>query len=56
MNTCEQVRLSHLQRQAVIYVRQSSPHQVLTNHESRQLQYALRERAIEFQQISVLQG
>ena len=47
MNTCEQVRPSHLQRQAVIYVRQSSPHQVLTNHESRQLQYALRERAIE---------
>jgi DNA invertase Pin-like site-specific DNA recombinase len=47
MNTCEQVRPSHLQRQAVIYVRQSSPHQVMTHHESRQLQYALRERAIE---------
>jgi DNA invertase Pin-like site-specific DNA recombinase len=47
MNTCEQVHSTHLQRQAVIYVRQSSPHQVMTNHESRQLQYALRERAIE---------
>jgi DNA invertase Pin-like site-specific DNA recombinase len=47
MNTCEQVRPTHLQRQAIIYVRQSSPHQVLTNHESRRLQYGLRERAIE---------
>jgi DNA invertase Pin-like site-specific DNA recombinase len=47
MNRCEQVHPIHLQRQAVVYVRQSSPHQVLTNHESRQLQYALRERAIE---------
>jgi DNA invertase Pin-like site-specific DNA recombinase len=47
MNTCELVRPTHLQRQAVIYVRQSSPHQVLTNHESRQLQYALQQRAVE---------
>jgi DNA invertase Pin-like site-specific DNA recombinase len=47
MSTCEQVRPTHLQRQAVIYVRQSSPHQVLKNHESRQLQYSLRERAVE---------
>ena len=47
MSTCEQVRPTHLQRQAVIYVRQSSPHQVLTNHESRRLQYALRQRTLE---------
>jgi DNA invertase Pin-like site-specific DNA recombinase len=47
MNTCELVRPIHLQRQAVIYVRQSSPHQVATNQESRQLQYALRQRAVE---------
>jgi DNA invertase Pin-like site-specific DNA recombinase len=47
MSTCELVRPTHLQRQAVIYVRQSSPHQVLTHHESRQLQYSLRQRAIE---------
>ena len=32
---------------AVVYVRQSSPGQVQNNHESRALQYALRERAIE---------
>lgn len=47
MITCEAVRPSHLERQAVIYVRQSSPHQVHTNHESRALQYALRQRALE---------
>src|SRR5919112_4724560 len=34
-------------RQALIYVRQSSPHQTLTNQESLQLQYALRQRAHE---------
>jgi len=36
----------HLARCAVIYVRQSSPHQVLTNQESLRLQYALRQRAL----------
>ena len=30
---------------AVIYIRQSTPHQVLTNQESLRLQYALRQRA-----------
>ncbi len=35
----------HLARQAVIYIRQSSPHQVLTNQESLRLQYDLRRRA-----------
>jgi DNA invertase Pin-like site-specific DNA recombinase len=34
-----------LDRRAEIYVRQSSPNQVLTNKESQRLQYALRERA-----------
>ena len=34
-------------RRAVVYVRQSSPGQVERNHESRALQYALRDRAIE---------
>ena len=47
MNTCELVRPTHPQRQAVIYIRQSSPHQVITHRESRQLQYALRQRAAE---------
>ncbi len=35
----------HLDRRAVVYVRQSTPHQVLTNGESLRLQYALRQRA-----------
>src|SRR6476661_6795123 len=47
MITCERVRPIHLERQAVIYVRQSSPHQVHSHHESRALQYALRQRALE---------
>lgn len=47
MITCERVRPTHLERQAVVYVRQSSPHQVHTHHESRALQYALRQRALE---------
>lgn len=36
---------AHLARRAVVYVRQSTPHQVLSNQESLRLQYALRERA-----------
>src|SRR5215472_18694563 len=34
-------------RKAVVYIRQSTPHQVVTNQESLRLQYALRQRAIE---------
>jgi DNA invertase Pin-like site-specific DNA recombinase len=41
----ELVTPRHLSRKAVIYVRQSSPQQVLTNQESLRLQYALRQRA-----------
>ena len=37
----------HLERKALIYIRQSSPHQVLTNQESLRLQYALQQRALE---------
>jgi DNA invertase Pin-like site-specific DNA recombinase len=37
----------HLGRRAVIYVRQSSPHQVLNNTESQRLQYAMTRRACE---------
>jgi DNA invertase Pin-like site-specific DNA recombinase len=43
----EHVMPRHLCRKAVIYIRQSSPHQVLTNQESLRLQYALRQRARE---------
>src|SRR6266446_9191072 len=41
----ELIKPNHLDRKAVVYVRQSSPHQVLTNQESLRLQYALRHRA-----------
>jgi DNA invertase Pin-like site-specific DNA recombinase len=42
----ELVTPQHLGRKALIYIRQSTPHQVLTNQESLRLQYALRERAV----------
>ena len=35
----------HRRREAIVYIRQSSSHQVRQNHESRQRQYALAERA-----------
>jgi len=38
--TDSKVGSKHLRRQAVVYIRQSSPHQVRQNHESRQRQYA----------------
>src|ERR687884_562874 len=41
----ELVTARHLCRKAVIYIRQSNPHQVLSNQESLRLQYALRHRA-----------
>lgn len=47
MNTSELVHSSHVQRQAVVYVRQSTPHQALTNQESLQMQYGLGQRAVE---------
>ena len=46
MNTSESVQPRHLDRKAIIYVRQSSPNQVITNKESQRMQYALRERAV----------
>ncbi len=42
----QKVTAGHLQRQAMLYVRQSTLHQVLENTESTARQYALRERAI----------
>lgn len=47
MNTSDSIQPHHLQRRAAIYVRQSSPGQVLKKQESTRLQYALRQRAIE---------
>ncbi|MEY9633358.1 DNA invertase Pin-like site-specific DNA recombinase [Bradyrhizobium japonicum] len=43
----ELVTPSHLARKAVVYIRQSTPHQVVSNQESLRLQYALRQRARE---------
>ena len=42
----EKIRPHHLERKAILYVRQSSPHQVLHNRESSALQYAMRDRLI----------
>lgn len=47
MNTSDLVRPTHLNRRAVIYVRQSTPQQTIQNRESLDLQYALKQRAID---------
>src|SRR5215467_12226498 len=41
----ETIQPAHLSRLAIVYVRQSSPNQVLTNRESLKLQYTLRDKA-----------
>jgi DNA invertase Pin-like site-specific DNA recombinase len=46
MNSSELIQPRHLQRRAMIYIRQSSPSQVTTNLESQKMQYGLRDRAI----------
>ena len=60
MSTSELITPHHLTRKAILYIRQSSPHQVLTNQESLRLQYALRERAIELgwrpEEIEIIDG
>jgi DNA invertase Pin-like site-specific DNA recombinase len=60
MTTSELITPQHLTRKAIIYIRQSSPHQVLTNRESLRLQYALRERAMELgwrpEEIEIIDG
>lgn len=40
------VTSQHLERDAYLYIRQSTPRQVLENIESTQRQYALRDRAV----------
>jgi len=46
----------HLERKAVLHVRQSSAHQVLHDRESRALQYAMRDRltALGWSEIEVI--
>lgn len=46
MSSSELVAPAHLTRKALIYIRQSTPHQVLSNQESLRLQYALKQRAL----------
>ena len=43
----ELVKPTHLARKAVVYIRQSTPHQIVSNQESLRLQYALQQRARE---------
>ena len=45
MLTSELITPIHVARKALIYVRQSSPHQPINNQESLRLQYALQQRA-----------
>src|SRR5436190_9607628 len=45
MSTSDTIQPTHLRRLAVVYVRQSSPHQALMNQESLKLQYNLQHRA-----------
>ena len=40
----DKIKPHHLGRKAILYVRQSSAHQVMHNQESRILQYAMRDR------------
>ena len=47
MISSELITSVHRTRKALIYIRQSTPHQVLTNQESLRLQYALRQRALD---------
>jgi DNA invertase Pin-like site-specific DNA recombinase len=47
MTASELITPQHLVRKAMIYVRQSSPHQAISNQESLRLQYALQSRALE---------
>jgi DNA invertase Pin-like site-specific DNA recombinase len=47
MITSELITPSHLSRKALIYIRQSSPNQAISNQESLHMQYALKQRALE---------
>src|SRR5262245_46638984 len=45
MSVSEAIQPTHLERLALVYVRQSNPHQVLAHQESLELQYNLQHRA-----------
>src|SRR5213593_137366 len=48
MHNSDLITPQHLTRKAVIYIRQSTPHQVVSHQESLRLQYALGARARQF--------
>jgi DNA invertase Pin-like site-specific DNA recombinase len=52
----EKITSSHLQRRAVLYVRQSSSYQVVHNQESQRLQYAMQQRlhSLGWQEVEVI--
>jgi DNA invertase Pin-like site-specific DNA recombinase len=52
----DKIRTHHLERKAILYIRQSSAHQVLHNRESSALQYAMRDRltALGWSEIEVI--
>jgi len=50
------ISASHLKRRAIVYVRQSSPGQVIHNQESQRRQYGLADHArqLGFQQVEII--
>ena len=52
----DKIQPHHIERRAVLYVRQSSPHQVAHNRESRALQYAMEDRlrALGWSQVEIV--
>lgn len=52
----DKIKAQHLSRKAILYVRQSSPYQVVNNTESKRLQYSMRQRLEEagFSEIEVI--
>jgi len=52
----EKIRPNHLQRKAILYIRQSSPYQVLHNLKSQKLQYAMQKhlRRLGCQEIEII--
>jgi len=60
VSAAAKITASHLQRVAVVYLRQSSPRQVRENFRSTERQYALAEEAArlgwEFERIAVVDG
>jgi DNA invertase Pin-like site-specific DNA recombinase len=52
----EKIKPQHLSRKAILYVRQSSPYQVMNNLESQKLQYAMEDhlRSLGWSEVEVI--